>query len=369
MGFVSFEILVDGKQLMDSFPVLSIEINRAVYGIPGSIISILLPLRDVEDKTFEASAGDAFVPGAKVEIKLGYERQADTVFKGTITRQAIRGGGEKTKLIIYCEDEAANGWDHTATDRARAEGLLLYAASGGVVTKPPFLDGASDLEVSYGRDVFEFDADIDTDLGRVSGKHLPHARFFALRGSVTFYGNARPKLNTTLKLNGFGSRFNGSALITSIHHIVEEGKWTTTTGFGLEPIVAAPPVTAVPQPDVEITETNKVITVTTQGGNSIVLSDEAKSIVVTDQHGNTVSMESGEITVKSKQDIVLDAGGSITLKAAQEIDVSASGGDVSLEGLNVNARGKAGVKLKGGATAELSAGGQTTVKGAMVMIN
>ena len=43
--------------------------------------------------------------------------------------------------------------------------------------------------------------------------------------------------------------------------------------------------------------------------------------------------------------------------------------DVSLEGLNVKAQAKIGASVKGNATAELSASGQTTVKGAMVMIN
>ena len=43
--------------------------------------------------------------------------------------------------------------------------------------------------------------------------------------------------------------------------------------------------------------------------------------------------------------------------------------DVSLEGLNVKVQAKVGASVKGNATAELSASGQTTVKGAMVMIN
>lgn len=43
--------------------------------------------------------------------------------------------------------------------------------------------------------------------------------------------------------------------------------------------------------------------------------------------------------------------------------------DASLEGLNVKVQAKVGASVKGNATAELSAGGQTTVKGAMVMIN
>ena len=43
--------------------------------------------------------------------------------------------------------------------------------------------------------------------------------------------------------------------------------------------------------------------------------------------------------------------------------------DVQVDGLNVNMEAKVGLTAKGTASAELSASGQTTVKGAMVMIN
>jgi uncharacterized protein involved in type VI secretion and phage assembly len=298
-----------------------------------------------------------------------------------------------------------------------------------------------------------------------------------LRGSVTFFGNASPKINTLIDLKGFGSRFNGSALISSIRHTIYEGNWRTETGFGVSPelyyekypqatgghgllpsvnglqngvvkqieedpdaehrilitlpilgtdvwarqaglyatkgkgsfflpevgdevIVGflnddpryaiilggvyssknAPPYTAdkdntykaiVSNSDlkIEINDKDKVLTISTPGGNSVVFSDKDKSIVVEDQNGNKVEMVSGGITLKSGKDITIDAGGKITLKAKQKIEVSSSGGDVALKGLNVNGDGQVGVKMKGGATAELSAGGQTTVKGAMVMIN
>jgi hypothetical protein len=43
--------------------------------------------------------------------------------------------------------------------------------------------------------------------------------------------------------------------------------------------------------------------------------------------------------------------------------------DVKASGMNVQCEAKVGFTGKGNATAELSASGQTTVKGAMVMIN
>jgi len=115
-------------------------------------------------------------------------------------------------------------------------------------------------------------------------------------------------------------------------------------------------------------EKKKVITVMTPAGNSVELSDDAKSITLKDQHGNEVKMDKGGVAVTSCKDIKLSAKGGITMDANSKISCSAKS-DVSLEGMNISAQAKVGATVKGNAKAELSASGQTTVKGAMVMIN
>ncbi len=79
-------------------------------------------------------------------------------------------------------------------------------------------------------------------------------------------------------------------------------------------------------------------------------------------------MNSSGITLTSAKDITLKAKGGITLDAATKISSKAKT-DISLEGMNVKIQAKVGATLKGNATAELSASGQTVVKGAMVLIN
>lgn len=56
------------------------------------------------------------------------------------------------------------------------------------------------------------------------------------------------------------------------------------------------------------------------------------------------------------------------MDAMAKVTVTAKA-DLSLNSMNVNATANVGFTGKGNATAELSAAGQTTVKGAMVMIN
>lgn len=119
---------------------------------------------------------------------------------------------------------------------------------------------------------------------------------------------------------------------------------------------------------IEFDEEKKVITVATPGKNTLEISDDGKQIRLADQHKNEIKMDSGGITLTSAKDIKLKAKGNITMDATMKLSGTAKQ-DVSLEGLNVKVQAKVGASVKGNATAELSATGQTTVKGAMVMIN
>lgn len=115
-------------------------------------------------------------------------------------------------------------------------------------------------------------------------------------------------------------------------------------------------------------EKNKIITIVTPGNNTVVLSDQDQSILVQDQNNNSVKLSSSGIALDSPYDIKLTAQGGISLSAVNNINLSAQA-DVTASGLNVSCSAQVGFTGKGSATAELSASGQTTVKGGLVMIN
>lgn len=119
---------------------------------------------------------------------------------------------------------------------------------------------------------------------------------------------------------------------------------------------------------IEFDEEKKVITIQTPAVNKIVLSDDGKSILLEDQNGNTARLDQSGIALDSPKDIRITAKGGITLDAVNAIQITAKA-DVKASGLNVNCDAQVGFAAKGAATAELSASGQTTVKGALVMIN
>ncbi len=100
----------------------------------------------------------------------------------------------------------------------------------------------------------------------------------------------------------------------------------------------------------------------------MVISDDAKSILLQDQSNNKVELNPSGIVLDSPRDITMKAVGKVRITAMENVEVMANM-DVMVSGLNINHNANIGFVAKGTETAELSAAGQTTVKGAMVMIN
>ncbi|MFT6844603.1 MAG: Rhs element Vgr protein [Flavobacteriales bacterium] len=136
---------------------------------------------------------------------------------------------------------------------------------------------------------------------------------------------------------------------------------------------------------IEFDDKKKVITVSTPGKNKIIADDEAKGVTVIDQHenkivlddkginltdknGNKIVMDSSGIAITSAKEIKLDAGTNLSGAAKQNIDLKATS-NFTGAGLSVKLNANTEFKATGNASAEISASGTTTVKGAMVMIN
>jgi Rhs element Vgr protein len=119
---------------------------------------------------------------------------------------------------------------------------------------------------------------------------------------------------------------------------------------------------------IEFNEKDKIITIVTPSKNTLVLDDKDQSVLLKDQNGNSIKLSSAGIALDSPKDIKLTAQGGITLTATTGMKFDCQA-DIQAQGLNITAQAQVGFTGKGSATAELSASGQTTVKGAMVMIN
>lgn len=118
----------------------------------------------------------------------------------------------------------------------------------------------------------------------------------------------------------------------------------------------------------EFDDDKKIITIITPANNQIVISDDGKSILLKDQTGNQAKLSESGILLDSPKDITISAKGKVSISATGNVEIN-SQADIKAGATNITHTANAGFTAKGNASAELSASGNTTVKGAMVMIN
>lgn len=205
---VSFDILIDEREINPGYQILSISITKEINRIPYA--KIVIRDGDAADKTFAISEENVFIPGKKIKIKIGRDSDNAQAFKGIITKHAIKikenGNGE---LHIECRDETVkmtigrknkyfknvkdsqvfedliryyNGlqsdveattlthkelvqhhisdWDFMML-RAEANGMLVEVNDGKIKISRPKTSSEPVLQITYGSSVLEFEAEMD----------------------------------------------------------------------------------------------------------------------------------------------------------------------------------------------------------------
>lgn len=202
----TFALLVEGQEMSSQFHILALEVERELNRIPTAMIE--LRDGDAAQATFQASEAEHFIPGKKIEIKLGYQARNETVFKGVIVKHSIRVRKNASQLIVECRDEAlkmtvepatrhfsaktdseiieelvgghglrhevessgaaleelvqyqACDWDFVLC-RAEANGMVVLVDDGTVKVMRPATSGEAAVKVRYGASLIELDAEID----------------------------------------------------------------------------------------------------------------------------------------------------------------------------------------------------------------
>jgi Rhs element Vgr protein len=237
------------------------------------------------------------------------------------------------------------------------------------VVAPPaagFLPGVEGLQIGV---VMKLDSDpegeqrvqVSTPVMRPStdGVWARLTKFYASDGFGSFF---IPEIGDEVVLGYLNNDPSHPIILGSLYSSKRKPPYELTAQNNLKAIVTRC------KSKIEFNEEDKVITITTPGNNKLIFSDTDKSILMQDQNNNKLELNTSGITMDSPKDISITAKGTITLDAIGTVSIT-SKADVKSSGLNVNCEGQVGFVGKGAATAELSAAGQTTVKGAMVMIN
>ncbi len=204
---ISTTVLVDGNAIPRKYQLTNISLHSEINKIPSATLIILDGETNKED--FEISDDGDFLPGKKIEIRLGYHNENDTVFKGIIITNTHKIDNNCSELNIECKDEtikmtinkgnrhyndiadsdvASNlldghnitntnvesintkheqllqsnitDWDYMIS-RIDSNGMICVINNGAVTIKRPNMQEDAKLELTYGADILEFHADMD----------------------------------------------------------------------------------------------------------------------------------------------------------------------------------------------------------------
>lgn len=207
-GVNSYGIMINNVAINPAYQVLSIVVVKEINRIPTA--KIIFRDGEAATRSFEISNTDDVVPGKKIVIQFGRDGQNQQVFKGIITRNAIKiKENGNTELHVECKDEAVkmtlgrksryyeNVKDsqlfdeligrysglqadaqtttfthkelvqHHITDwdflllRAEANSMLVHVNDGEIKIAKPNTSATPAVQVTYGSSVLEFEASMD----------------------------------------------------------------------------------------------------------------------------------------------------------------------------------------------------------------
>ena len=201
----------------------------------GDVVHPRLVQFDASDWDFIASRADA--NGWGVVLKDGelslkaYEAPSDAVLELELGRDEISelelelDAGEQHPAV------EAVGWDAAAgalSEAAAAQALTL--AQGNV--DPADAGDSLGLETA----VLTHAAPVQPgELAAWATAREKRNRLAMIRGRLTISGSGDVQPMDTVSIEGVGERFNGSALVSGVRHVLEDNGWRTDLQLGLSP--------------------------------------------------------------------------------------------------------------------------------------
>lgn len=343
---ISFEIKIGGKALAKDLVVMKIHVKSDINKVAKASVSILGG--NSHESLFPESELADFEPGKEIVISMGYAEKNSQVFSGIIVKHRLSisdgylSSSSKSLIVLEAADKAikmtlekksdlyekkkdsdvinsiisgagltkkvdattlqhdyisrhnCSDWEFVLS-RASANGMVVFNAENKITVEVPKISGTETVTLIYGRDVFSFQAELDSvnqlqqlesvtyDVyeekeikqsgsepaqldkpGTVNGKKLGkvaapdkliwnlyvpiqtkelkaladaamvQSRLNRINGEVSFRGMTELTLGTLIKLDGFGKLFNGLVYVTGVEHRVENGEFITKVTFGLK---------------------------------------------------------------------------------------------------------------------------------------
>lgn len=329
-GGVTLDIRACGAALDPAIGVRSADVWLAAGKVARARIVVLDG--DPATGAFPVSDSEQLAPGSPITIALGYGGNTREVFKGIVQAHSIDIASEnECRLVI----------------EARAQETSADSA----------VNAAPALALTYGESIISLRATADVERPDIHGE-------------VCYQGSSAASPGDCVTLAGLGQRFNGDMAVSLIHHRVSDGNWITTATMGA-PSSSTPlrqTIATRSELRVDLDDAGRALELSTPYGQRVRLDDEAQAVVISDAHGNAVRLDRNGIAIDSKKGIAISAAGDISVKAQGHLALEGRAG-VTIAGMSIDARADLSFKAHGSAASTLSAEGEVTVRGAIVMIN
>jgi Rhs element Vgr protein len=296
--------------------------------------------------TFQGSS--LVKPGTIVEVDGLGDRFNGNVYVGSVEHD-ISEGNWTTKVGLGISPDFIT--DQTNVTSSPASGLLP-GIEGLQIGKVVKLDSDPDGESRIQVDIPILNGDTNSVWARLSN-------FYGTDKSGSFF---LPEIDDEVILGFFNNDPRFPVILGSLYSSKH------TPPYELEAKNNTKAIVTREKMKIEFDEEKKVITILTPGKNTVTISDDAKGIKLEDQNSNVVELNDSGISMSSPKDIKIDAKGKVSISAMSNVEIK-SNATVDVKGMTVQGAADTSLTMKGNASAELSASGQTTVKGAMVMIN
>jgi Rhs element Vgr protein len=204
---VTFTISINGEAIGPQYQVATMTVSKEINRIPYA--KLIIYDGDAAAQDFAVSDEETFIPGAAIDIALGYNSDESAVFSGIILKHSLKIRRDKSPvLILECRDKAVkmtvarkNKYFYDSTDsdaveqiiqdygldtdiddtgvqheaivqydctdwdfivsRLEANGQFCIVDSGKITAKAPDFSADTVLDAVFGSTILEFDADLD----------------------------------------------------------------------------------------------------------------------------------------------------------------------------------------------------------------
>ncbi|HJT75525.1 MAG TPA: hypothetical protein VJ720_15920, partial [Chitinophaga sp.] len=106
--YTSVEIFINGSKVDNpAYNLRAVSVVKEANLIPVARITLLDG--DTSGEKFAASESADFIPGNKIELKVGRDKEKNSVFKGVIIKHSIRANENGGAFLqLDCRDEAVS---------------------------------------------------------------------------------------------------------------------------------------------------------------------------------------------------------------------------------------------------------------------